>query len=60
MMNPEDIQNVICQLCGHPTPEDELMFSDWDYAMCGQCYTGNNESKLSRKERLIGSELKQE
>ena len=43
MMNPEDIQNVICKLCGHPTPEDELMFSDWDYAMCGQCYTGNNE-----------------
>ena len=42
-MNPEDIQNVICKLCGHPTPEDELMFSDWDYAMCGQCYTGNNE-----------------
>jgi len=44
-MNSEDIQNVICSLCGSPTPEDELMFSDWDYAMCGKCYTGNNEKE---------------
>tara|TARA_B110000967_G_scaffold128632_1_gene131381 strand:+ start:4441 stop:4581 length:141 start_codon:yes stop_codon:yes gene_type:complete len=46
MINPEDIKNVICSLCGSSTPEDELMISDWDYVMCGKCYTGNNEDKI--------------
>ena len=44
-MNPEELKDIRCQLCGNVYCEDEMKYSDWDYFMCGYCYTGSDDDE---------------
>jgi len=46
-MNPEEIKDVNCTMCGRIVPEDELHEADHDWGICETCADSKqNKTKL--------------